>query len=66
MDRNFLQCYYIGHSPSQTKTEITAVSQIIKIIPRGGSVSSLVNRYVDMYFDVVKSAYNTDYGTIMI
>ena len=56
-----LKCDYIRYSPSEISTINTANSQIYIKISREDSVSSLLNSYLDLNFDVVHAASNNRY-----
>ena len=53
---------YIRYSPSEITTINTASSQIYNNIPREDSVISLLNSYLDLYFDVLHAASNNRYA----
>ena len=62
VDRRILKCDYIRYSPSELSTINTANSQMYINIPREDSVISLLNSYLDLYFDVVLAATNNRYA----
>ena len=62
VDRRILKCDYIRYSPSEISTINTANSQTFKHIPREDSVISLLNGYLDLYFDEVHAATNNRYA----
>ena len=62
MKRNILKGDYIRSSPSEKKNTInTANSQIYINTPREDSVSSLLNSYLDLNFDVLHAASGNRY-----
>ena len=61
-DKKILKCDHIRYSPSKISTINTPNSQIYNIIPRENSFISLLNRYLDLNFDVRKSATNGRYA----
>ena len=62
VDRKILKCDYIRYSPAETSTINTPNSQIYINIPRGDSVISLMNSYLDLNFEIIKRADNSRYG----
>ena len=62
VDRRILKCDYIRYSPAETSTINTRNSQIYIKIPREDSVISLLNSYLDLYFEVIKRADNSRYA----
>ena len=62
VDRRVLKCDFIRHSPAETSTINTPNSQIYINIPRGASVISLLNSYLDINFEVIKRADNSRYA----
>ena len=62
VDRRILKCDYIRYIPAETSTTNTPNSQISINIPREDSVISLLNSYLDLGFEVIKSADNSRYG----
>ena len=62
VDRKILKCDYIRYSPAETSTINTPNSQIYINIPRGDSVISLINIYLDLNFEVIKKADKSRYG----
>ena len=63
MDRRFVKRDYIRFSPAETSTVInTPNSQKYISIPRDDSVVSLLNRYLDLNFEVIKKADNSRYA----
>ena len=61
IDRRILKCDYIRYSPAEISTINTANSQIYINIPREDSVISLLNRYLELNFDVLHAADNNRY-----
>ena len=61
VDRKILKSDYIRYSPSEISTINTANSQIYINIPREDSLSSLLNSYIDLNFDVVRADNNNRY-----
>ena len=57
---------FIRNSPAETSTIKTPNSQIYINIPREDSVISLLNRYLDLNFEVIKKADNSRYANEMI
>ena len=62
VDRRILECDYIRYSPSEISTENTPNSQIYMNIPREDNVISLSKSYLDLNFEVIKSADNSRYA----
>ena len=62
IDRRILKCDYIRYSPAETSTINTPNSQIHISIPREDSVTSLLNSYLDLIFEVIKRADNSRYA----
>ena len=62
VDRRILKCDYIRFSPAKTSTINTPNSQIYINIPREDSVINLLNRYLDLNFEVIKKADKSRYG----
>ena len=62
VDWKILKCDYIRFSPSVSTTINTADSQISTNIPRKDCVSSPLNSYRDMNFDVLQAATNNRYA----
>ena len=62
VDRRILKCDYIRYSPAERTTINTLTSQIYIIIPREGSVISLLNSYLDLNFEVMKKPGDSRYG----
>ena len=62
VDRKILKCDYIRYSPAETSTINTPNSQIYINIPREDSVISLLNRYLDLNFEVIKKDDNSRYA----
>ena len=56
VDRRFLKCDYIVHSPAETSTINTPNSQLYINIPREDCVISLLKCYLDLNFEVIKKA----------
>ena len=61
INRDILKCDYIQNSPSEISTINTANSQVYINIPRGDSVISLLNSYLELNFDVLHAATNNRY-----
>ena len=61
-DRRILKFDYIRYSPAETSTINTPNSQIYISIPREDSVISLLNSYLELYFEVIKKADSSRYG----
>ena len=61
VNRDFLNCDYIRYSPSEISTINTANSQVYINLPRGDSVISLLNSYLELNFDVLHAATNNRY-----
>ena len=61
INRDILNCDYIRYSPSEISTINTPNSQVFIIIPREGSVISLLNSYLELNFDVINAATNNRY-----
>ena len=61
-DRRNLKYEYIRYSLPETSTENTPNSQIYINIAREGSVSSLLQSYLDLNFEVIKRADNSRYA----
>ena len=62
VDRRILKCDYIRYSPIEISTVNPANSQIYINIPREDSVTSLLNSYLVLNFDVVHAATNNRYA----
>ena len=62
VDKRNLKCDYIRYSPAETSTISTPNSQIYIIIPREDSVISLLFSYIDLNFEVIKSAENSRFA----
>ena len=62
VDRRILKCDYIRYSPAETSTKNTPNSEIYINIPREDSVSSLINSYLDLNFEVIKKADKSRYA----
>ena len=62
VDRRILKCDYIRYSPAEISTISTPNSQIYINIPREDSVISLLNSYLDLNFEVIKTADDSRYG----
>ena len=62
VDRRILKCDYIRFSPSEISTINTPNSLIFINKPREDSVSSLLNSYIEFYFDVIKAATDNRYA----
>ena len=61
-DRRILKCDYMRYSPAETSTINTPNSQIYINIPGEDSVISLLTRYLDLNFEVIKKADDSRYG----
>ena len=59
--RRILKCDYIRYSPAEISTINTASSQIYINIPREDSITSLLNSYLELNFDVIHAATNNRY-----
>ena len=55
---------YIRYSPPETSTINTAItnSQVYINIPRGDSVTFLLNSYLELNFEVIENADNSSYA----
>ena len=62
INRDVLKCDYIRYSPSEISTINTANSQVYINIPREDSVISLLNRYLELNFDVLHAGTNNRYA----
>ena len=62
INREILNCEYIRYSPSEISTIITANSQVYNNKPRGDSVISLLNSYLELNFDILHAATNNRYA----
>ena len=62
VNRSVLNCDYIRYSPSEKSTINIASSQNFIIIPREDSVSSFLNSYLGLNFDVVQAATKNRYA----
>ena len=62
IDRAIFKCDYIIYSPAETNTTNTPYSQIHINIPKEDSVISLLKSYLELYFEVIKKAYDSRYG----
>ena len=62
VDRRILNCDFIPYSLSEASTINTPNSQNYINIPREDSVMSLLNTYLDLYFEVIKKANDSRYG----
>ena len=60
--RRILKCDYIRYSPAETSSRNTPNSQIYIKIPREGSVTSLLNSYLDSNFELIEKADNPKYA----
>ena len=56
INRDILRCDYIRYSPSELSMIKTANSQSYINIPKGDSVISLLNSFLDLNFDVFHAA----------
>ena len=61
IDRRILKCDFIRYSPAEITTINTANSQIYINIPREDSVISLLNRYIELNFDVLRADNSNRY-----
>ena len=57
IDRRFLKCVYIRHSPPETLTINAPNSQLYINLPRECSVTSLFNSYLDLNRELITKAY---------
>ena len=57
-----MKCDYIRYSPSEISTINTPNSQIYINILRKDSVISLLNSYIEINFDVIKTATSNKYA----
>ena len=57
-----MKCDYIRYSPADISTINTPNSQIYINIPREDSLTSLLNSYLDLNFEVIKRADNSRYA----
>ena len=62
VNRNFPKCDYTRCSPSETSTINTHNSQIYINITREDSVISLLNKYLDLNFEVIRKADESRYA----
>ena len=62
VDRRTLKCDYIRYSFAETLTIYTPRSQIYVSTHRQYSVDCLLNRYLDIIFEVIKTADNSRFG----
>ena len=62
VDRRILKCDSTRYLPAGTSTINTPNSQIYINKPREDSVTSLLNSYLDLNFEVIKKADNSSYG----
>ena len=62
VDRKILICDFIRYSPSEISTITTPISQIYNNIPGEDSVTSLLNSYIELNFDVLKAATSNRYA----
>ena len=61
VDRKILKCDYLRYSPAEISTINTADSQIYINIPREDSVTSFLNSYLELNFDVLQAATSNRY-----
>ena len=61
INRAILKCNYMRYSPSEISTINTTNSQIYINIPREDSLVSLLNKYLELNFDVLHTAANNIY-----
>ena len=61
---NILKCVCKRYSTSEISTANTANFQVYKNIPREDSVTSLLNIYLDLNFDVLHAATDNRYAEI--
>ena len=59
--RDILKCDYIRYNPSEISTINTTNSQVYNNIPGNDSVISLLNSYLEFYFDVLHAATHNRY-----
>ena len=62
INRSVLKCDFIRYSPSEKSTINTANFQLLINVLREDSVISLLNSYVDLYFDVLHAATKNIYS----
>ena len=62
VDGKILKCDYIRYSPSEISRINTPNCQIYINIPREDSVTSLLNNYIEIIFDVLKAATSNRYA----
>ena len=62
VDRRILKCDYVKNSPADTSTINTPNSQIYTNIRREDSAISLLNKYLDLNFEVISKADNSRCG----
>ena len=62
VDRRILKCGYIIYSTSEASTINTPNSHIYINIPREDSVTSLLNSYLDLNFEVIQKADDSRYA----
>ena len=63
VDRRILKCEYIRYSPAATSTANTPISQMYINTPGEDSVTTLLNIYLDLSFDIIKKADKSIYGS---
>ena len=61
-NENIMKCDYIRYSPAGISTTITDNSQTFIKLPREDSVISLINRYLDKFFDILHPATGNRYA----
>ena len=66
VDRRILKSDNIRNTPAETSTINTPYSQKYINIPREDSVISLLNSYLDLSFEVIKKADDSDMEMVMI
>ena len=62
--RRILNCEYFLYSPAETSTIIIPNRQIYINIPRKDSVISLLNSYLELYYENIKMLMNPDMETV--
>ena len=62
IDRRNLKCENIRYSHAETSTINTPNSQIFITLPIEGSVTSLINSYLDLNFEVIKKTDDSRYA----
>ena len=62
IDPRIPKCKYFRYSPAETSTINTPNSQTYIKISREDSVISLLNIYLDLYFEIIKKPDDSRYG----